>query len=521
MLKIVPAIVELRPGESQVFEAYEQNGQPATNVTWTLLPPGRGTLGSANDIGVYSTPSTFFSTQRVAIVAEQNNQGVLARGSAVVDLDPSRSWVPYLGAGQVLLFLILLGVLVWRWSDLCPQCGPPGLFVSPPVVTLGPGQSQQFLANAEATWTNTVNAAGLYIAPSTINAEQLVTVTATSKSDPTLSAMGVVRLTPSAGLAVLPSRITVAADGEVDLTASVSGLDQVTPTWLAPAAGTISGTNGKGVYKAPRDRLPQTVVVLAQARIPESPARPESPGQPALSARPAATLLAGALVSVAGTAIGPCEVSGSTIWRLILLVVLVGAIGGLTHAMGSFGTYVGNRELKVSWLWWYALRPALSAAVAVIVFFVFRAGFATPDLGLAADECLTVAGFSGLVGLFAEPATVKLKDIFEAIFTPRRDLREDKSGQATSSPLPVIDSINPGSFKAGQAAPLTITGKNFSESCNVQIGGQSFETKRRSASVLDVSVPKGHTLQPGIRDVIVFNKPPQGDASQPAKITVE
>jgi hypothetical protein len=267
--------------------------------------------------------------------------------------------------------------------------------------------------NAGATWTNTVNAGGLYVAPTSIDSEQTVTVTATSTSDPKQSATAVVRQSPAGGLVVVPSRASVTAGDKVQLSAVSTGTAIAPPTWLAPSAGTIDAS---GVYTAPSDKHPQAVTILAQS---QTPANGSTPG---------ATLLAGALISIVPGAVDPCETPTAELWHVLMLVALVGALGGLTHAMGSFGTFVGNRELKASWLWWYALRPTLSSAVAVLVFLVFRAGLGAPDIGLAAGDCLKVAGFAGLVGLFAEPATVKLKDIFEAIFTPRSDPREDKLG---------------------------------------------------------------------------------------------
>jgi hypothetical protein len=503
-LRVVPPTVELSSGESQVFEAYGEDGKPAGNLKWSVAREGVGTI--VPESGVYSAPARAYRSRRLAVVAKQiDDKGIeTGRGSAVVDIDQSRTWIPLLGGGWIVFFVLLLLTLLLRWQDLCPQCEPSGLLISPPVVTLSRGQAQQFLTNATVTWTNTVNLAGLYIAPAAIDAEQVVTVTATSKSDPEQSAMGIVRLSPVAGLTILPSKVTVNPGQEVQLTASVTGAAAMTPIWLPPAAGTITPD---GKYTAPNVRQPQAIVVLAQAQIPAS------------GITPASTLLAGALVSVVETRPGPCDAPGSTIWRLILLVAWVGALGGLTHAMGSFGTYVGNRELKPSWLWWYGLKPVLSAAVAVLVFLVFRAGLA-PDLGLATGDCLKVAGFAGLVGLFAEPATVKLKDIFDAFFTPRRDPREDKSGQVAASTPPQIRSVDPKTLKAGNAAVLQIAGANFADGCVVRIGPESFLPRRISSSALEVSVP-ANVLKPATHTVVVFNKPPAGDASQSERIIVE
>jgi hypothetical protein len=114
--------------------------------------------------------------------------------------------------------------------------------------------------------------------------------------------------------------------------------------------------------------------------------------------------------------------------RPIGLIALAGALGGLIHGASSFAIFAGNREFKSSWTWWYVLRPVLGAAVALIVYLVVRSGLGTSDIALSGGDCLKTAGFAGLIGIFAEPATLKLKDIFETIFTPRDDPRKDKGG---------------------------------------------------------------------------------------------
>src|ERR1700747_1653081 len=51
--------------------------------------------------------------------------------------------------------------------------------------------------------------------------------------------------------------------------------------------------------------------------------------------------------------------------RLIWLVVITSALGSYIHTVTSFALYAGNRSLFSSWLAWYALRPAVSAALAL------------------------------------------------------------------------------------------------------------------------------------------------------------
>ena len=47
--------------------------------------------------------------------------------------------------------------------------------------------------------------------------------------------------------------------------------------------------------------------------------------------------------------------------RLIWLVMIAAALGSYVHTVTSFTSYVGNRSLVRSWLWWYALRPAIGS----------------------------------------------------------------------------------------------------------------------------------------------------------------
>ena len=50
------------------------------------------------------------------------------------------------------------------------------------------------------------------------------------------------------------------------------------------------------------------------------------------------------------------------------MVVLLGALGGSLHLVGSLVKYVGNRQLKRSWLLYYFYTPVAGAALAPIVY---------------------------------------------------------------------------------------------------------------------------------------------------------
>ena len=103
--------------------------------------------------------------------------------------------------------------------------------------------------------------------------------------------------------------------------------------------------------------------------------------------------------------------------RLIWLVVITSALGSYIHTVTSFTLYAGNRSLFSSWMAWYVLRPAISAALALIFYFALRAGLFS---GAAADQTINpfgIAAISGMVGMFSKQATEKLSKIFDTIFT--------------------------------------------------------------------------------------------------------
>jgi hypothetical protein len=101
---------------------------------------------------------------------------------------------------------------------------------------------------------------------------------------------------------------------------------------------------------------------------------------------------------------------------LILLVVLVSALGSFVHAATSFADYVGNRQLRISWVWWYLLRVLVGSSLALIFYFAVRGGFFANDASSGAINPYGIAAVSGLVGLFSKQATDKLREIFDTAF---------------------------------------------------------------------------------------------------------
>jgi hypothetical protein len=112
--------------------------------------------------------------------------------------------------------------------------------------------------------------------------------------------------------------------------------------------------------------------------------------------------------------------------QLLLLVIFAGALGSYLHAIMSLADYIGNRDLKASWFWWYVSRPFLGMAMALVFYAVVRGGFLA---GTPADANVVnpfgVLAIGALVGMFSDKAAMKLKDVFDVVFTAK-DERKDK-----------------------------------------------------------------------------------------------
>ena len=129
---------------------------------------------------------------------------------------------------------------------------------------------------------------------------------------------------------------------------------------------------------------------------------------------------------------------GNPLWkigddaRLILIVMLTGALGSHVHAATSFATYVGNRRIRLSWAWWYVLRPFIGMAMALIFYFVVRGGLLSTGAVANDISVFGLAATAGLVGMFSKQAADKLRELFDTLFRTQQgegdDARTDKLG---------------------------------------------------------------------------------------------
>lgn len=152
--------------------------------------------------------------------------------------------------------------------------------------------------------------------------------------------------------------------------------------------------------------------------------------------------------------------------RLLLIVMIVGALGSLIHVFHSFYWYVGNRQLRNSWLLMYLLLPFNGAGLALLFYLIIRGGISsqTPITQSSVDGYAAIAA---LVGLFSREAQAKLKKIAESFFSTAAK----GDDQATTSPALSVTAVTPTSGTSAGGTPVTITGTGFSAGSQVKFGG--------------------------------------------------
>lgn len=133
--------------------------------------------------------------------------------------------------------------------------------------------------------------------------------------------------------------------------------------------------------------------------------------------------------------------------RLLIIVILAGALGSMIHTHRSFYYHIGNRDFGASWIPFYIVRPFVGAILALVFYLVIRGGFFAQGSSVEATSPFGFAALAGLVGLFSEQAILKLKQVAETLFIkpepaeekPAEGAAEDESEQSPTQeqkPLP-------------------------------------------------------------------------------------
>ena len=160
-------------------------------------------------------------------------------------------------------------------------------------------------------------------------------------------------------------------------------------------------------------------------------------------------IVVGALAAAPGTdgcgLAACCKVSEV---QLFGIVVLAGAAGAAIHAITSFVTFVGNRLLIRSWLWWLYLRIPIGILLGILVYLAIRAGVFGSYTFEGCKDIFFVALIAGLSGLFSKQVADKLSDLVDNLLVPaqrpqRKDSLKENGGSAKSDEAAAATKLPP------------------------------------------------------------------------------
>lgn len=394
-ITILPSLAELSTRQRQEFRAIVA-GSPAPALTWLLSPPiGKLEPGDVSSC-VYQAPLEIDDSIAVSVIASSATSALPA--SATLKL----SSPPWTGPGVQLLgaFLLLVFWLVLPLIGLWPPALP-----SPDAARLARIEAAQELADQ----TSALQVAELGVADAQERLDNA------QKEPPP---------------APQPTK-TAATDKAAKTAAAPPGSPQ--PAQPAPSAAAPPPAPPQAAAEEPKKSVAAIKLRIAEDALERvTVARQAALGEVAAKQ---------AIEHQANDANVRTWLFG-TINReldLLFLVLLAGGLGAFLHVAQSFSRFVGDRELKAQWVWWYACRPFIGAALALVFYGSVRGGFmalSTGASGKAADlNAFGLVSVAALVGMFSRAATVKLGEVFDTLFQSTTPKSKDALG-SNETPKP-------------------------------------------------------------------------------------
>lgn len=175
---------------------------------------------------------------------------------------------------------------------------------------------------------------------------------------------------------------------------------------------------------------------------------------------------------------------------VLMLVAAGGFLGNMIYVATSFTTFVGSDKFNRNWLLWYFVKPFTAAALALGLYFVFRGGFLNYAADASGINLYGVITIAILAGLFTDKATLKLKEVFEVIFTLKKDDRPDPLAQ------------HPFKFNPATPAKLSRMGKN-----SIVITGENFDKGELHFKMNDTVLPPDQIVKTATSITISYTIP--------------
>ena len=158
---------------------------------------------------------------------------------------------------------------------------------------------------------------------------------------------------------------------------------------------------------------------------------------------------------------------------LLTMVALAAGVGGLARATVSIADYAWNPSASFDRVVMHLLYALAGVALAVMLYFAIRGAFITTN----ELNPYGIAALSGLVGLFADQAVGKLRQVFDAMFRP---------DPGAARPPPALHAVAPDALKVGDTAvELDLLGQGFQPDAVAQVRRPPKDPEPRPTKYVD------------------------------------
>lgn len=535
VLTVVPATAEVNANAVCQFTV-----DPAgTPVTWSIAPA----IGTIDPDGVYHSPKPENLKMPQTVIVKATPVGGGPDATACITLTDAPAKIEMLGWYAVVVALVIGALLLAMWAYLHKGPVAPVVIVNPAAVTLDPAADDKFTFSATVlgdpknavTWSiepadaGTIDTSGNFhrkLDPSGKEIDTPVKVTARSMADSSRCGSAMVKLIPKTHLEISPVSLSAFPGQQVEFRLMAKSDESKNATNGPAAAAAAKPEDTKKDVKGPQSSWSVSRSDIA-AITPDgvfTAGTPDKPTQVVISAwGPAVHEQASVTVSIS-VPFQPTDVDN---WPILLFVIICGALGSMIYYTSSFVAYVGNRNFRSSWFWFYISRPFVGGGLAVIFFFLTKWGKIS---GASATDLASIGAISALVGLFSDKAVKKLSDILDVLLSTD-DLRKDKitdsktpaqdqkQAAATTQPAtnaPKITSITPASAASGQdIANVQINGSNLSNA-TVTVNGQPAAATIVSDQSIKLTISGAQVTAPAI---VISVTTAQGSATGKIPVT--
>jgi hypothetical protein len=202
------------------------------------------------------------------------------------------------------------------------------------------------------------------------------------------------------------------------------------------------------------------------------------------------------------------KVSGDT--ALFVLVIVASLLGSLVHVASSFAAHSAQRNLTVSYLWWYPMRFVVGTGLGLLLYVALRGGLFSGDFTSKEVNPYGIAAVAGLTGMFSKQATAKLAQLFDVAFAVQ-----------PVKGAPKIEKLDPEQVAVGAGdTPVKVTGSGFVSGATATADDTTVEVSYISNTELRIVVPAALLAAARTIKVRVDNPDPTVGASAPADLAV-